>query len=116
MNFRNKILFVFSMVYGWFNSHLPKLSGERGGIITGIIMTIMAIVVVGVLLPALWPMMQESSTNIAAINGTDTATGFLKTGWPIAIFLVGVGIVIALIYFALRQFGVIGGGKRGGGL
>jgi len=87
------------------------LRGQEGSILTGIILAILTIVILGFMLPAFWPMLTESTANISAINGTDTATVFLKTGWPIAILIVGIGIVVALIYFALRQFGVIGGRK-----
>ena len=92
---------------------------QEGSILGGIILTVVTIVVLAALLPAFWPMLTDSTATINAINGTDTATVFLKTGWPIAILLVGIGIVVALIYFALRQFGVLGGrgGKsRGGGM
>jgi len=89
---------------------------QEGSILTGIILSVVTIIVLAALIPGLWPMLTASTAQINAINGTDTATVFLKTGWPIAILLIGIGIVIGLIYFALKQFGIIGGGgKRRGG-
>ena len=100
-------------------SFLSKIHlNQEGSILTGIILTVITLVILGVMLPAFWPMMTASTANITAIEGTDTATVFLKTGWPIAVLLISIGIVIDLIYFALRQFGVLGGsgrGRRGGG-
>jgi chromate transport protein ChrA len=94
----------------------PVFHGQEGSILTGIVLTIVTIVILATLIPAFWPMLTDSTANIQAINGTDTATVFLKTGWPIAILLVGIGIVVALIYFALKQFGVIGGKGKGKGI
>ena len=87
---------------------------QRGGIVTGILLVILVIVILGALIPVLWPTMQDSQEAIAAINGTDAPTAFLKTMFPVAILVVGLGIVAAIIFFALRNFGIIGGkGKKG---
>jgi len=109
---RSKLVLMYSFVYTWLAERLP---GEEGGILRGVLLTVLTIVILGAVLPALWPMMTDTSADIAAINGTDTATAFLKTGWPIAILVIGVGVVAALVFFALRQFGVIGGKGKGRG-
>ena len=111
---KNTIKLAWLASRGMAQSFLSKIHlNQEGSILGGIILTVVTIVVLAALLPAFWPMLTDSTATINAINGTDTATVFLKTGWPIAILLVGIGIVVALIYFALRQFGVLGGGKRG---
>jgi hypothetical protein len=85
------------------------LPGQEGSILGGVILTVVTIVVLGAIVPSLWPMMTATSESIAALNGTDVGTVFLKSGWPVAILIIGIGIVVALIYFALRQFGILGG-------
>ena len=114
----NKIKLAWWISKGMAQSFLARIHlNQEGSILTGIVLTVVTIIILAALLPAFWPMLTDSTANIQAINGTDTATVFLKTGWPIAILLVGIGIVVALIYFALKQFGVIGGGRgKGGGI
>lgn len=97
---------------GWGIYHLPMC--ERGSVLGGVVLIIITIVVLGTLIPVLWPMMTDTTTSIAALNGTDTATTFLKTGWPIILLLIGLAIVVGLIYFSLRQFGI--GGKKHAGV
>jgi len=107
----DKVKFLFLLTRAYLAQIIPN---QKGNILQGVLLTVLAIVILGVLIPALWPMMLDSTTQINAINGTDTATTFLKVGWPIAILVIGIGIVVAVIFFALRQFGVIGGKHRGG--
>lgn len=92
--------------------------GIKGFSILGaIIIVAVTLVVLGAAIPVLWPMMQETEADIAALNesaGATAATNFLESMWPIVILIVGLGIVLALIWFGLKRFGVRLGGKKGG--
>jgi hypothetical protein len=76
-------------------------------------MVALALILLGALIPVLWPMLQATTGNITAIAGTDAPTVFLKAMWPIAILVTAFAIVIAIILYALKKFGVING--NGGG-
>jgi len=108
----NRIKLFYALIRAYLAQIIP---GQEGSILTGVLLTVLAVVILGVMLPALWPMLLDSITNINAIEGSDTATAFLKVGWPIAILVIGVGVVAGLIFYALRQFGVIGGKGKGKG-
>lgn len=107
---------MIAKVKGFFDSLTLKVLGfiysQKGSILTAVVIVALTIIVMGALIPVLWPMLQATTTNITAIAGTDAPTAFLKTMWPIAILVVGLGIVVAIIFYALRKFGVMGGGKK----
>lgn len=73
-----------------------------------VVSVILLVVVLGALIPALWPSMQATDTDIQALNATagDIATPFLQTIWPIVLLVIGIGIAAGLVFFALRKFGV----------
>jgi len=100
---------------GWCNSLIENVVGfvysQKGSILTAVVIVALTIIVMGALIPVLWPMLQATTTNITAISGSDAPTTFLKTMWPIAILVVGLGIVVAIIFYALKKFGVMGGKK-----
>lgn len=86
---------------------------QKGSILSAIVVVALALIVLGALIPALWPMLQATTGNITAISGTDTPTVFLKAMWPVALLVTGLGIVIAIILYAMKKFGVMGGRGRG---
>jgi heme/copper-type cytochrome/quinol oxidase subunit 2 len=77
-------------------------------VIKRVIGVAVTLVVLGVLVPVLWPLIITSNTNIQNISGSDAATAFLKVLWPITLILVAVGIAAGLIFYVLRKFGIIG--------
>lgn len=77
-----------------------------------VIGVILIVVVLGALLPVLWPMMVGTDADIQAMEGGGI-TDFLQAMWPVALIIVGIGIAAGLIFYALRQFGVMGGGDSG---
>ena len=93
--------------------------GVRGfSLLTAVLIVAITLVVLGAAIPVVWPMLQETETDIAALNesaGATAATNFLESMWPIVILIVGLGIVVALIWFGLKRFG-LKFGKKGGGL
>lgn len=84
------------------------IGAGQSGMVKQVVAVIVMIVVLGTLIPVLWPMMTDTSADIAALNGTDAGTGFMKTAWPIVLVIIGIGIAAGLIFFALRKFGVMG--------
>lgn len=91
--------------------------GMRGGIMTAIIVVALVLIVLGALIPVLWPMLQATQTDIDALNATGSvSTAFLQNMWPVALLVVGLGIVIAIILYALKRFGVLGSGGTKGGI
>jgi hypothetical protein len=66
-------------------------------------------VVVGALIPALWPMFVATDTAIQALSDGSTMTDFLQVIWPIALLVIAIGIPVALVYFALKKFGLFKG-------
>lgn len=92
-------------------------SGMKGGIMTAIIVVALVLIVLGALIPVLWPMLQATQTDIDALNATgSSSTAFLQSMWPVALLVVGLGIVVAIILYALRRFGVLGSGGFKGGI
>jgi hypothetical protein len=66
------------------------------------------LVVMGALVPVLWPLIIASNTNIQNIAGSDSATAFLKALWPVLLIIVALGVAGGLVFYVLRKFGVIG--------
>jgi hypothetical protein len=63
-------------------------------------------VVVGALIPALWPMFVATDTAIQALSDGSSMTDFLQVMWPISLIVIAIGIAVALIYYALKKFGL----------
>lgn len=73
-----------------------------------VILVIVTAVVLGFLVPMLWPMFLETNTAMQEIAGEDIATQFLQAVWPLALLIVAIGIAVGFIFYALRKFNVIG--------
>lgn len=83
--------------------------GKESGMVGKVVSVILLIVVLGAIVPALWPVMQDTDTDIQALNATgSTSTAFLQTVWPIVLLVIGIGVAAGLIFYALRRFGVLG--------
>jgi hypothetical protein len=99
---------------------VTKLMGgyQAGGIVNTVIMLVLAILIVGTVIPAMWPLAVESLTNVAAMNGTDTGTTLIQALWPVGVMVAAIGLGIWLIIYAIRKLGISsagGGGKKGSG-
>lgn len=104
----------------WLRGLSYKLAtqGQAGGIVNTVIMLVLAILIVGTIIPAMWPLAVESLANVAAMNGTDTGTTLIQALWPVGIMVAAIGLGIWLIIFSIRKLGITGGGgggKKGGG-
>lgn len=69
---------------------------------------VMLIIVLGALIPVLWPMMEATDTDIQALMETGPITVFLQTMWPIVLLVIGIGVAAGLVFYSLKKFGVIG--------
>lgn len=102
----------------WLRSLSLKLATSQGGnIVQTVIMLVLAILIVGTVIPAMWPLAVESLESIAAMNGTDTGTTMIQALWPVGVMVAAIGLGIWLIIYAIRKLGITGagGGKKGGG-
>lgn len=77
---------------------------------------ILAVVILGFCLPVLWPLLQDAADAIAALSG-GAETDILQAIFPVALVILAIGIAAGLIFWGLKQFGVVGSGgpKRNGG-
>lgn len=80
------------------------------GMLVALIGVIVVLIVLGYTIPVLWPIAVATSTNITAMSGTDSGTIMIQTFWPVILMVVGLGVAVGLIVFALRKFGLLGGG------
>ena len=79
--------------------------------ILGAIITVaVTLIVVATAFPIVWPMVTASSANITAMTGTDAGTTTVQGFWPLILLMVGIGIAIGLIVYAIRQFKILKGG------
>lgn len=78
-----------------------------GGLAKGLITGVIAIVILGALIPVLFPLITDSDTAIQALTGTDDGTVMLQTIWPILLVICGIGIPVGVLFFALRKFEII---------
>lgn len=73
-----------------------------------VLFPLLAIIVLGIAIPSLWPTFTGTATGIAALNGTDAGTTFVKLGWPIVLVIIGIAIMATVIVFAVRRFRGLG--------
>ena len=88
---------------------LKEEQGFAGmNILYGLIGVVVTIIVLAKTIPVLWPMATEASGNVTAMTGTDEGTEMMVAFWPIVLLIIGLGVAIAVITFALRKFGIMG--------
>lgn len=73
-----------------------------------IVTVVVVIIALSRAIPILWPMATEASGNITAMTGTDAGTTTIQAFWPLILLLVGLGIAIGLVIYALKKFNVLG--------
>lgn len=80
-------------------------------ILYAVIGTVVTLIVVGLGFTKVWPLISQTVTgNVTAMSGTDAGTGMFKAFWPIIVLIVGIGAAVGLVIYALRKFGLMGGG------
>lgn len=89
---------------------LARQAGFAGmGLLTALIAIAVVLIVLARAFPILWPMVTSAGGNVTAMNGTDAGTTTFVAFWPVALLVVGIGVAVGLIIFALKSFGLIGG-------
>ena len=92
---------------------LAKIASQAGfggmGILGSLLGVVVVLVVMTQAIPVLWPL-AANSTAIDAMTGTDAGTTTVQAFWPIILLLVGLGLAIGLIMFALKKFKIGGVG------
>jgi hypothetical protein len=76
-------------------------------VIRGIIMLAITLFGLGILLPYMWPYVEDSIDAINAMSGGDSTT-IIQMYWPIIVVVVAIIIGIAVVLYALRELGIIG--------
>lgn len=79
-------------------------------ILASLIGVVVVVIVLATTIPVLWPLATDASTNITSMTGTDAGTTTIQTFWPIILLIIGLGLAVGLIVFALQKFGLISGG------
>ena len=82
-------------------------------ILVGIIGVVVVLIVLGATVPVIWPLATTYSANITSMTGTDTGTLIMVALWPIVLLMVGIGVAIGAVMFALKKFGIMGKGDIG---
>lgn len=77
-------------------------------ILGAVITVVIVLIVLGASIPILWPIAIDYSDNITAMTGTDAGTTTMQALWPLALMLIGLGVAVGLLVYALNKFGVIG--------
>lgn len=80
------------------------------GILFSLIAVVVVIIVLAYAIPVLWPIAVTASANISSMSGTDAGTTTIQAFWPVVLLIVGLGIAVGLIVFALKKFGLMSGG------
>ena len=80
------------------------------GLLSSVISLVVVIIVLATSIPILWPMATEASGNITAMTGTDAGTETIQAFWPVVLLIVGIGVAVGLIVYALKEFGIMGKG------
>lgn len=79
--------------------------------ILGAIITVaVVLIVIATAFPIVWPMVVAAGGNITAMTGTDAGTTTVQGFWPLIMLMVGIGIAIGLVVYAVRQFRIMKGG------
>lgn len=85
-------------------------NSERGAIsVNTLLKAFVAITILSVVIPLLWPRIAESDTEIQAMNGTDEGTEIIQDFWPLGLTLGGIAIGIGAIYIFVRMLKNRGG-------
>lgn len=64
----------------------------------------------GILVPYLWPLVEDTLDAINGMSGGDSTT-IIQMYWPIVLVVTAIVIGIAVIVYALRELGIIGSKK-----
>jgi hypothetical protein len=97
-------------------SGLARINGSQAGnIVNKVIFLVLGFVILGALIPALWPVVENAATDVTGMNTTSSGGTLIKTLWPVGLIVAAIGIGVFIIYFAIKQLGLgsIGGGGGG---
>ena len=64
---------------------------------------VVLLLITGYLIINLWPTITVVSGNVSDMIGTDTGTAMFQALWPVLIIIVAIVIIVALIFWAIKQ-------------
>ena len=68
-----------------------------------IVVAVLALAVIGLIIPVLYPILNGAAGNVSAMNGTETGAGLIQTVFPVGLMLVGIAIAVGLIIFGVSK-------------
>lgn len=75
-----------------------------------IIVVCVVLIVIARAFPVIWPIVTAAGANITAMSGDDAGTTTIIAFWPLVLMLVGLGVGVGLIIFAVKNFGLLKNG------
>lgn len=91
-----------------FNKNLQNPEAGFAGmdLLSGLLGVIVIVLVMSYAVPVLWPLATTAAANVTAMTGTDGGTTIMKALWPVALLMIGLGVGIGMIIYALRQLSI----------
>lgn len=93
----------------------PKATASQRGaslvgmsIVIALIGAIITIILIADVVPILWPMAETASANITNMSTSTQGGQLIVSFWPIVLLVVGIGLAVGAIVWALGKFGIIG--------
>ncbi len=80
------------------------------GILYSLITVSIVLIVIAYAFPILWPIVITATVQVDNMTGTDVGTTTFQAFWPIVLLLVGLGVAVGLIVYAVKRFGLLSGG------
>ena len=80
-------------------------------IIRGIVVIAITLIGLGFILPYLWPLVEDTLDLMEGMSGGDSVT-ILQAIWPILLIVVAISAGVGIVYWALKELGVVGGKKH----
>lgn len=78
-------------------------------LLIGLILVCVVLIVIAYSFPVLWPIVTTAGANITGMSGSDAGTTTMQAFWPVVLLMVGLGIAVGLVLFALKKFGLFAG-------
>lgn len=80
------------------------------GILFGLIGVAVVLIVIAYAFPVIWPIVITAGANITGMTGTDAGTTMMIGFWPVILLIVGIGVAVGLLMYALKKFRLSSGG------
>lgn len=76
-----------------------------------IIVAVLALAVIGLTIPTLWPILDGAAGNVSAMAPGEAGGELVQAIFPVGLLLVGVAIGVGLLIFAVKKIGSFSKGR-----